>query len=191
MRKCTRVPSEPPCMIQRPSLRSPREWVLLVLALGIVGVVVIPIWQTTQSSQSRQEMMAKWTPARFGKLLLGPEQCLCYVCFAWASLILLRRYMEVQRQRQAFGMELLPTDEGARILPEDARPLSRKVDQLSTTRGASILTNMVRLGLNKYAVSKSGPDVAEVVRNQAEVEADGQRKTAVTAPTTAVPHRCS
>ncbi len=157
-------------MTQRPSLRSPREWVLLAIALVIVGVVVVPLWQSTQSSESQQEFLAKWTPQRFGKLLLGPEQCLCYICFTWASLILLRRYMEVRRQRQAFQMELLPTEEGARILPEDARPLSRKVDQLSTTRGASILTNMVRLGLNKYAVSKSGPDVAEVVRNQADVE---------------------
>ena len=29
---------------------------------------------------------------------------------------------------------------------------------------------MIRLGLGKYAVSKSAPDVAEVVRNQADVE---------------------
>ena len=170
MRKCTRDPIEQPRMTQRPSLRSPREWVLLAVALAIVGVIVVPLWQATQTAEARQDFLSKWTPARFGKLLLGPEQCLCYVCFTWASLILLRRYMEVRRQRQAFQMELLPTDEGARILPEDARPLSRKVDQLSTSRGASILTNMVRLGLNKYAVSKSGPDVAEVVRNQADVE---------------------
>ena len=29
---------------------------------------------------------------------------------------------------------------------------------------------MIRLGLNKYAISKAAPDVAEVVRNQADVE---------------------
>ena len=57
----------------------------------------------------------------------------------------------------------------ARILPEDARPLARKVEAV-TGRRPFILANMIRLGLGKYAISKSAPDVAEVVRNQADVE---------------------
>jgi nitrate/nitrite transporter NarK len=75
----------------------------------------------------------------------------------------------VWRQRQAFRLDLLPTEEGARILPEDARPLVRKVEQVTGKR-PFILANMIRLGLGKYAISKSAPDVAEVVRNQADVE---------------------
>ena len=77
---------------------------------------------------------------------------------------------EVRRQRGAFYLDLLPTDEGARILPEDARPLARKLDAAMSRRGGMILANMVRLGLGKYAISKSAPDVSEVVRNQAEIE---------------------
>lgn len=152
------------------SQRPAREWLLLVAALVIVGAIVIPLWNLTASAESREQFLAKWTAERIGKLLLGPEQALCYVCFVWSSLILGKRYLEVQRQRQTFAFELLPTDEGARILPEDARPLSRKVDQTISRYGPSILANMIRLGLNKYAVSKTGPDVSEVVRNQAEVE---------------------
>jgi len=158
-------------MTQRASLRSPREWLLFVIALAVVAAVMVPAWQTTQSDEARQELLAKWTPQRIGKLFIGPEQAVCYVCFVWALLILVRRYQEVTRQRQAFTFDLLPTEEGARILPEDARPLSRKVEQVTQQRGGAILTNMVRLGLNKYATSKSGPDVSDVVRNQADVEA--------------------
>jgi biopolymer transport protein ExbB/TolQ len=150
--------------------RSSREWLLLLAALVIVTVLVVPFSQLGSSAETRSQFFAKWTPERFGKLLIGPEQAVCYVCFVWAGLILLERFMEVRRQRQAFGCELLPTEEGARILPEDARPLSRKVDQTIQRKGSSILANMIRLGLNKYAVSKAAPDVAEVVRNQAEVE---------------------
>ncbi len=152
------------------SQRSTREWLLLFIALAIVAVVVVPLWQLTTTAESRAEFFSKWTPQRVAKLLLGPEQALCYLCAVWAGLILGRRYSEVRHQRAAFHYELLPTDEGARILPEDARPLARKVDQVIDRRGPSILANMVRLGLGKYAVSKSGPDVAEVVRNQADVE---------------------
>jgi hypothetical protein len=152
------------------SARPPREWVLLIVALLMVGLIVIPVWLFIGSAEAREEALAKWTPQRIAKLLLGVPQVVCYLCCAWAGLILVRRYMEVRRQRAAFGYELLPTDEGSRILPEDARPLSRKVDQVIARRGPSILANMIRLGLNKYAISKSGPDVAEVVRTQAEVE---------------------
>ena len=150
------------------SHRPAREWLLLILALLVVGGVTVPLWQFAGGG-TRADFVAKWSPERLGQLLLGPEQVACYVCFVWAGLILQSRYREVRRQRQAFHLELLPTEEGARILPEDARPLVRKVEQL-TARRPFILANMIRLGLGKFAISKSAPDVAEVVRNQADVE---------------------
>jgi biopolymer transport protein ExbB/TolQ len=51
----------------------------------------------------------------------------------------------------------------------NARPLARKVEQVTAGR-PFILANMIRLGLGKFAISRSAPDVAEVVRNQADVE---------------------
>lgn len=151
------------------SHRPAREWLLLLFALAAVGGVTVPLWRMTGGGESQAELLARWTPDRLAKLFLGPEQVLCYVCAVWAGLILQSRYREVRRQRQAFHLDLLPTEEGARILPEDARPLVRKVEQL-TARRPFILANMIRLGLGKYAVSKAAPDVAEVVRNQADVE---------------------
>jgi hypothetical protein len=152
------------------SHRPAREWLLLVLALLVVGGVTVPLWQTTGTAETRAAFLAKWTPERVNELLLGPEQVLCYVCFVWAGLILLSRHREVLRQRRAFRIDLLPTEEGARILPEDARPLARKVEHV-TAGQPFVLANMIRLGLGKYAISHSAPDVAEVVRTQADVEA--------------------
>jgi hypothetical protein len=145
--------------------RPPREWLLLLVAVVVVGVIVVPLWQFAQPTDA-----LKWKADRIGKLFLGVPQVVCYLCCVWAALILVRRYFEVQRQRAAFHSDLLPTDEGARILPEDARPLVRKVDQEIVRRGPSILANMIRLGLSKYAISRNGPDVAEVVRTQADIE---------------------
>lgn len=150
------------------SHRPAREWLLLVLSVLLVGGAVVPLWHFS-GAESREQLLAKWTPERLRQLFLGPEQVLCYLCAVWAGLILQSRYREVRRQRQAFHLELLPTEEGARILPEDARPLARKVEHV-TARRPFILANMIRLGLGKYAISKAAPDVAEVVRNQADVE---------------------
>ncbi|MCS6865703.1 MAG: MotA/TolQ/ExbB proton channel family protein [Gemmataceae bacterium] len=151
------------------SHRPAREWLLLVLALILVGGAITPVWQLLGGPQMREELARKWTDERLLRLFIGPEQVLCYLCAVWAGLILQSRYREVLRQRRAFTMDLLPTEEGARILPEDARPLNRKIEQI-TAGQPLILANMVRLGLGKFAISKSAPDVAEVVRNQADVE---------------------
>ncbi len=94
------------------SHRPAREWLLLVLALVLVAGVIAPLWQLTGSPESREELAARWTPDRLARLFLGFEQVLCYVCAVWAALILQSRFREVVRQRKAFGLELLPTDEG-------------------------------------------------------------------------------
>lgn len=150
------------------SQRTTREWPLLVLAVVLVGTVCFPLWNWTAR---RPLEGTSWGPAveRGGRLLLGPEQITCYVCFTWACFILLSRFLELRRQRRAFGLGLLPTEEGARILPEDARPLQRKVDQV-TGRKPYILANLIRLALGKYAISRFGHDASETVRTQAEVD---------------------
>ena len=155
-------------MALTPSQRPTREWPLLVLALALVGSVCVPLWKWSASGPFQG---TDWGPTieRGGRLLFGPEQVASYACFTWAGFILLSRYLELRRQRRAFRLGLLPTDEGARILPEDARPLQRKVEQV-TGRRPYILANLIRMALGKYAVSKSGQDASETVRTQAEVD---------------------
>src|SRR5262245_37816227 len=135
-------PAKGPRMAVPQSSRPTREWFLLIVALLGVGAVVVPLWQFTGSAESRLAFIAKWTPERLGKLFLGPEQIACYACCAWAGLILFSRFREVRRQRGAFKLDLLPMEEGARILPEDARPYVRKVDQVAGRWGPYVLANM-------------------------------------------------
>jgi hypothetical protein len=157
-------------MALTPSQRPTREFPLLVLALALVGAVCIPLWGALADPDSGSAMWSNWDSERWARLLFGPEQIACYCCFTWAGFILLSRYLEVRRQRAAFRLGLLPTDEGARILHEDARPLQRKVEQLTERRGPFILANMIRLALAKFAASRSGQEAGDTVRTQAEVE---------------------
>ena len=151
------------------SRRPTREWPLLILAVALVCVICIPLWQSAPG-QLAEGGWSKWTPERLARLLLGPEQIACYCAFMWAAFILLSRYLEVRRQRRAFDLDLLPTDVGVCILPEDARLLKRKVEQTAARGGPYLLANMLRLALGKYAVSRSGRDVSETVRMQADVD---------------------
>jgi hypothetical protein len=157
-------------MALTPTQRPTREGPLLVLAIALVGTICLPLWFWATGGQTGGDQWARWTPERLGRLFLGPEQIACYCCFAWGGFILLNRYLELRRQRRAFNLALLPTDEGARILPEDARPLLRRLDADTARGGPYILANMIRLALGKYAVSRSSAAASEVVRTQAEVD---------------------
>jgi hypothetical protein len=152
------------------SLRPTREWPMLILALALVCAVCIPLWQWSVAAQAPEDAAApvKWTQERIARLLLGPEQIACYVAFTWAIFVLGGRYWEVRRQHRAFRLELLPP--GQVILGRDARELQRRIDDRVGDRGPFILANMLRLALGKFATSKSGRDVAEIVRAQGEVD---------------------
>jgi len=145
-----------------------REGPLLILTVGLVGLICFPLWQMLDPDDA--VAAAAWTQQRWMKLLLGPEQILNYCCFIWAMFILTTRFWEVKRQQNAFALDLLPTEEGARILQEDAYPLQRKVDQIASAKGPFILANMIRVALGKYAVSRVSQDVGETVKAQAEIE---------------------
>ncbi len=177
-------------MATNSSQRPTREWPLLILALALVCAVCIPLRQWVTSTSTADPHLAlhaavgpaskgawrpaeepsRWTGDRISRLLLGPEQIACYCCFAWAAFILVGRYNELRRQRRAFGLKLLSTDVGVCILPEDARLLQRKVEQTAARGGPYILATMIRLALGKYAVSRSGRDVSETIRTQADVD---------------------
>ena len=149
-----------------PSQRPTREWPLLILTVALLGMIVYPLWQ----AYAGDSVWFDWPRERWAKLLLGPEQIACYCCFVWGLFIFLGRYWEARRQRGAFGLELLSTEEGTRILPEDARPLQRRIDQLTALCGPFILANMIRAGLAKLALSRSSLDVRETLKTQAEVD---------------------
>src|SRR5438105_10510399 len=97
-----------------PTQKPTREWPLLVLTLGLVGIVCFPLWQGLAADNVPS--FASWSSERWGRLLLGPEQIANYCCFTWALFILASHYWEGRRQRKAFRLGLLPIEEGARIL---------------------------------------------------------------------------
>src|SRR5262245_5528789 len=95
-------------MALTPSQRPTREWLLLVVAFGLIAALCVPLWQWSGQSEAQAGFFEKFrSPERLGRLLLGPEQIACYICAAWAGFIVWSRYAEVLRQRRAFHQEIL------------------------------------------------------------------------------------
>src|SRR5262249_56723903 len=107
-------------MALTPSHRPTREWPLLILTLGLVGLICFPLWGMLVSDDASG--WAEWTAERWGRLLLGPEQIACYCCFVWACFILDRRYLELRRHPPGFRLVLFPLQGGLRLHHGDATP---------------------------------------------------------------------
>jgi hypothetical protein len=157
-------------MALTPSQKPTHEWPLLLLTIGLVGFICFPLAQGLLPADGMTAYWMGWDAERWGRLLLGPEQIACYCCCLWACMILGSRYLEVRRQRKAFDLPLLPTDEGSRILHEDARRLQRELDATVGKRGPFILANLIRVTLGKLAACRSSQGLSEVVKTQAEVD---------------------
>lgn len=148
-----------------------KEWPRLLIALLFVGVISISLisyFMPGQFSLSSD----KWNQQRLLRLLLGPEQILCYIAFTWAMLILFAKKAEVLRQSEAFSLNLLSSDSSHRILPEDARLLQRKIADQAKDKGPFILSQLLETALNRFSVTKSSADVVDAVKMQSDVVID-------------------
>lgn len=154
-------------MSVRRSFRMLPEGPLLILAVALVGAVCIPLWQSTVASE---QSVSLFTSERLGRLLLGPEQIACYAAFTWAGFILASRHLELRRQRRSFGLELLPVEEDARILPEDARLWQRRINRLSSGSAPYLLSQLLEAALGKFAITRSAQEAGDVIQAQTDVE---------------------
>ena len=154
-------------MSVRRSFRMLPEGPLLILAVALVGAVCIPLWQSTVASEQSASL---FTSERLGRLLLGPEQIACYAAFTWAGFILASRHLELRRQRRSFGLELLPVEEDARILPEDARLWQRRINRLSSGSAPYLLSQLLEAALSKFAITRSAQEAGDVIQAQTDVE---------------------
>lgn len=154
-------------MSVRRSFKMLPEGPLLILAVALVGAVCIPLWQ---SMTANDQGTPPFTAERLQRMLLGPEQIACYAAFAWASFILLSRHLELRRQRRAFGLDLLPIEEDARILPEDARLWQRRINRLTAAGGPYLLSHLLEAALSKFAITRSPQEAGEIIRAQVDLE---------------------
>lgn len=151
--------------VRRP-FRLLSEGPLLILAVAVVGGFAFPLRQMMLGPEARPLL----TPERVSRMLLGPEQLICYACFLWASLILLTRFLELRRQNRAFDLVLLPRDEDVRILPEDAKYWERRIARVAEPGGPYLLANLLQVAIHKFGISRSPQETAETVRSQVDVD---------------------
>jgi len=100
------------------------------------------------------------------------EQESCFILMLWVMAIMGLKAQGVMSQKRLMTQALISIEEGRRVLPEDARKLSRPLEALNLPERDYLLPRALRGALNRYGSTASVADASEVVRTMCDTEAD-------------------
>lgn len=101
------------------------------------------------------------------------EQEACLIMMLWAFAIMGWKGWSITRDKSLLDENLIPVREGMKILPEDTRELSRKIQALPESRKRALLPRALLAALHRFESTRNVQDVAEATR--AYCESEGER----------------
>lgn len=105
-------------------------------------------------------------------ILKDYEQETCLILGLWALAIMAYKARDGLLEQRLLGRQLLPTEEGTRILPDDTRQLSRPLETLPRRERELLLPRALLAGLRRFHATRSIQDTAATVGQQCDSEAD-------------------
>jgi biopolymer transport protein ExbB/TolQ len=100
------------------------------------------------------------------------EQEACIVLAIWAFAIMGYKGVAVVRARKMLDEDLVPLEEGMRILPEDSRNLQRQLQTLPPAQRNSLLPRALLAALHRFDSARNVQDVAEAAHSICEAEGE-------------------
>jgi len=100
------------------------------------------------------------------------EQESCFILALWAMAIMGYKARRAMRERQLLSQDLVQIADGTKILPEDARKLSRSVEALPENTSSFLLPRALKTGLQRLDSGSSVQEVASSIRDVCETESE-------------------
>ena len=100
------------------------------------------------------------------------EQEACFVLMLWATAIMGYKARRSLRESHLLHQPLLQVSEGSRILPEDARQLSRPLQALPEDQQSYLLPRALLAGLQRFSATSNIQDVSGAIGEVCDLESD-------------------
>ena len=100
------------------------------------------------------------------------EQEVCFILMFWAFAIMAYKATEALRENNLLGRDLMKLGAGSRVLPEDARHLSRQIEALPARSRRRLLPRALLTALERYEATRNVQDVSEASRAICQSEAE-------------------
>ena len=156
--------------------------VALVLSFIVVHTIYVGLVRPNAEAVLEQERQAIAQQQETGQtvtikrsawvVLKDYEQESCFILMLWVMSIMGLKAQGVVAQRKLLSQPLVSVEEGRRVLPEDARKLSRPLEALPEPERGFLLPRALRGALSRYGASASIQDVSTLVRDMCDSEAD-------------------
>lgn len=100
------------------------------------------------------------------------EQEACFILMFWAMAIMGFKAYRTFNERKLFASPLLNVGEGTRILPEDARQMSRPIQALPEEQQSYLLPRALIAALQRFSSTRNIQDVSSAVSEVLDTESD-------------------
>ena len=100
------------------------------------------------------------------------EQETCFILMFWSLAIMIYKGIATIRQRTLLQIGLIPLAEDVRILPEDTRELSRRIQALPPHRGNALLPRALLAALHRFSTTRNIQDAAAATHAYCTAEAE-------------------
>ncbi len=160
----------------------PTEFVFQLFSLAVAVIIVHAIYvavirpradvfleQETTAMLSDPDYIARSSPY---VVVRDYEQEVCFILMLWAIAIMGYKTVDAVRERRLLGQELVSVSEGMRILPEDTRRYSRRIEALPGRLQRLLLPRALLTALQRFGATQNVQDVSEAARAVCQSEAD-------------------
>ena len=150
---------------------------LLIAIIVVHTVYVAVIWPNAEVAMT--EMLTRirqdpnFIPERSVWVLLKDyEQESCIILMFWALSIMGYKARTASRERAMLGRQLVPIAEGLRILPEDARAVSRQIESLPDSERNLLLPRALLSAVQRFGATGNIQDVSAATHTLVTSEAE-------------------
>jgi biopolymer transport protein ExbB/TolQ len=105
-------------------------------------------------------------------LIRDYEQEACFILMFWALAIMAYKGVVTIRQRALLQQDLIPLAEGVRILPEDTREHSRRIQALPPQQSNALLPRALLAALHRFSTTRNIQDAADATHAYCIAEAE-------------------
>ncbi len=150
----------------------------LVLALIIVHTVYLTLIRPNannllENQLAKEEAGESYVAVRsFYIVIKDFEQEACFILMIWACAIMGYKARYLIDERKLLNHQLLTIPEGTRILPKDARQISRPIQALSSTQKKGLMPRVLLIALHRFDSTKNIQDVSNAISEVLDKESD-------------------
>ena len=141
----------------------------LVLALIIVHTVYLTLIRPNannllENQLAKEEAGESYVAVRsFYIVIKDFEQEACFILMIWACAIMGYKARYLIDERKLLNHQLLTIPEGTRILPKDARQISRPIQALSSTQKKGLMPRVLLIALHRFDSTRNIQDVSNAI----------------------------